>query len=72
MSQDVLRTRFYDGSRDALDPSALKLGPEEIAFFEAQTGITDEEELRKHIIDVQAEAFAVSDTGSYGFRETRF
>jgi len=35
------------------------LSEEEISFFKAQTGITDNAELKDHIIKVQAEAYAV-------------
>ena len=38
----------------------LQLGPEDEAFFEAETGIRDPEELRKHITDVHEEAYKVS------------
>jgi len=43
-----------------LDETLLELDPEEEAFFKAETGIQDTEELRKHIIDIQEEAFKVS------------
>ncbi|KAH9839180.1 uncharacterized protein C8Q71DRAFT_748368 [Rhodofomes roseus] len=36
------------------------LHPEELAFFTAQTGITDEEELKQHIMSVQADALKVT------------
>ncbi|TFY65281.1 hypothetical protein EVJ58_g2062 [Rhodofomes roseus] len=36
------------------------LHPEELAFFTAQTGITDEEELKQHIMSVQADALKAS------------
>ena len=43
-----------------LDGTFLELGPKEEAFFKAETGIQDTEELRKHIIEVQEEAYKVS------------
>lgn len=43
-----------------LDGTFLELGPKEEAFFKAETGIQDAEELRKHIIEVQEEAYKVS------------
>jgi hypothetical protein len=43
------------------DPSFLSLTEDEKKFFELWTGITDEEELRKHIIDVAARAYKVSE-----------
>ena len=36
------------------------LDPEAERFFKAETGIQDTEELRKHIIGVQEEAYKVS------------
>jgi len=43
-----------------LDGALLELGPEEEAFFKAETGIQDTEELKKHIIETQQEAYKVS------------
>jgi len=43
-----------------LDDTLLELSPEEEAFFKFETGIQDTEELRKHIIEVQADAYKVS------------
>lgn len=40
--------------------SLYELSPEEFAFFSSQTGITDEEELKNHIIAVATQAFDVS------------
>jgi hypothetical protein len=42
-----------------LDPSIYHLDEDELAYFKIQTGIQDEHELRKHILEVQAEAYAV-------------
>jgi hypothetical protein len=42
-----------------LDPSFLKLEEEEKLFFQSLTKITDVEELKKHIVDVTAKAYAV-------------
>ena len=42
------------------DDTLLKLNPEEEAFFKLETGIQDTEELRKHIIKVQEDAYKVS------------
>ncbi|KAF9649469.1 hypothetical protein BDM02DRAFT_1817741 [Thelephora ganbajun] len=47
-----LRTLHPDGT-------LLELDPEEETFFKAETGIQDTEELRKHIIEVQEEAYKV-------------
>ena len=43
-----------------LDPSLFNPTDGEISFFREQTGIQDPEELKKHIIGVQEEAYAVS------------
>ena len=42
-----------------LDPSVLQLSEKESEFLKQQTGIADDEELRKHILQVQAEAWKV-------------
>ena len=44
------------------DGTLLKLGPEEEAFFKAETGIQDPEELRRHVIEVYEEAYKVKVT----------
>ena len=41
------------------DGSFLVLDPEGESFFKAETGIQDSEELRKHIVEVQEEAYKV-------------
>ncbi|KAI0322176.1 hypothetical protein OF83DRAFT_1167836 [Amylostereum chailletii] len=43
----------------SLDPSLYDLSEEESTFFKQQTGIQDDEELKAHILDIQAKAFAV-------------
>ena len=43
-----------------LDNTLLELNPEEEAFFKSETGIQDTEELKKHIIEVQEDAYKVS------------
>ncbi|KAA1474374.1 hypothetical protein DENSPDRAFT_326522 [Dentipellis sp. KUC8613] len=42
-----------------IDVNKYDLNEEETAFFKQQTGITDDEKLKQHIITAQAEAFAV-------------
>ena len=42
-----------------LDETLYTLGEEEIAFFKSQTGIDDEQELKRHILRVQKEAYEV-------------
>ena len=51
--ESYLRTLHIDGA-------LLELGPEEEAFFKAETGIQDPKELRRHIIQVHEEAHKVS------------
>lgn len=43
-----------------LDSYLSKLTPDELAFFKSQTGIDDEEALKNHVADIQAEAVKVS------------
>ena len=42
-----------------LDPSFYNLDEEESSFLKTQTGIKDDQELKRHILEVQAEAYAV-------------
>jgi len=42
-----------------LNDTLLKLNSEEEAFFKSETGIQDTEELRKHIVRVQQDAYKV-------------
>lgn len=42
-----------------LDPSLYKLEEEEATFFKQATGISDDAELKQHILRVQAEAYEV-------------
>lgn len=37
-----------------------RLSPEQAAFFKAQTGIDDDEALKKHILEVHARAYKVT------------
>ena len=43
-----------------LDSTWLELSPQKEAFFKSETGIQDTEELRKHIIHIQENAYKVS------------
>ncbi|KAF8592217.1 hypothetical protein K439DRAFT_1650383 [Ramaria rubella] len=45
--------------RSTLDLSLYKLRDDDLAFFKSQTGIHDEAALQDHIIEVQADAYAV-------------
>ncbi|KAG9091120.1 hypothetical protein FS749_016786 [Ceratobasidium sp. UAMH 11750] len=42
-----------------LDESPHSLTPDELAFYQKWTGITDETELRQHILEVQAQAYKI-------------
>ncbi|KAF8510351.1 hypothetical protein BU17DRAFT_70090 [Hysterangium stoloniferum] len=44
---------------DPLDPTFYKMKTEVAAFMKDQTGINDDEELKNHILTVQAEAYAM-------------
>ena len=48
--------------RVALDPSVLRLNESESEFLKQQTGISDDQELRKHVLQIQAEAWKVTRT----------
>ena len=43
-----------------LDTNLYNLTPEEAAFFKTQIGIDDDEELKKHILEVQTKAYEAS------------
>ena len=45
--------------RMQLDESLYSLAPNELEFYKSTTGISDESELKRHIISIQAEAFQV-------------
>ncbi|KAG1745220.1 hypothetical protein EDB19DRAFT_2023695 [Suillus lakei] len=47
-------------SNAPLDPSLYRLDPDALEFFKQQTGITEEDDLKHHILAVQAKAFAVA------------
>ncbi|KAI0066430.1 hypothetical protein BV25DRAFT_1820373 [Artomyces pyxidatus] len=54
------QTRIVDHLRQlGLDESLYKLEEDEAEFLKAQTGIQDDEELKKHLLKGQADAFAV-------------
>lgn len=42
-----------------LDPTLLNFNEQEAQFFKSLTGIEDDEELRKHVIQVQTKAYEV-------------
>ncbi|KAF9493483.1 hypothetical protein BDN71DRAFT_1508452 [Pleurotus eryngii] len=41
----------------SLDPKLYSIDKQEAAFFKSMTCIQDDEELKKHILDVQAKAY---------------
>lgn len=43
-----------------IESNLSKLSPDELAFFKVQTGMDDEEALKKHITEIQIEALKVS------------
>ncbi|KAG1816898.1 hypothetical protein EV424DRAFT_1409416 [Suillus variegatus] len=47
-------------SNTPLDPSLYRLDPAALEFFQQQTGIAEEGDLKHHILAVQAKAFAVA------------
>ncbi|KAG2154063.1 hypothetical protein DEU56DRAFT_751711 [Suillus clintonianus] len=44
-----------------VDTSLYNLSSEEAVFFKAQTGIDDDEDLKKHILEIQAKAYEARD-----------
>jgi hypothetical protein len=46
-------------ARFPLDPSLYRHDLEELQFFKKETGIQDDEKLKRHIIDVQRKAYEV-------------
>ncbi|KAG2347784.1 hypothetical protein BDR05DRAFT_957373 [Suillus weaverae] len=44
----------------ALDSSLYSLSPAQAAFFKTQTGIDDDKDLKKHILEVQAKAYKLA------------
>jgi hypothetical protein len=53
-------SRYADpAARPKLDPKYYRLKPGELAFFQQLTGVEDEQELKQHILDIQAKAYEV-------------
>ncbi|GJJ13704.1 hypothetical protein Clacol_007960 [Clathrus columnatus] len=48
-----------------LDPSLYRITEDEAKFLKECTGITDDEELKQHILEVQAEAYALTGNSAY-------
>ena len=53
--QETTQPRYYK----ALDECLYTLNDEERSFFKEQSGIQDDDELKAHIVQVQAEAYKV-------------
>ncbi|KAG2361434.1 hypothetical protein BDR07DRAFT_1409788 [Suillus spraguei] len=51
---------FQTTSTPKEDTSLYSLSPKQAEFFKAQTGINDDEDLKKHILEVQAKAYKVA------------
>ncbi|KAG1747262.1 uncharacterized protein EDB91DRAFT_1235983 [Suillus paluster] len=51
---------FHTASIPAVDTNLYSLSSEEAAFFKAQTGIDDDEDLKRHILEVQAKAYELA------------
>lgn len=64
MHEDSTRTlgdiKFQPASMPTVDTSLYNLSPEQAAFFKTHTGIDDDEELKRHILEVQAKAYKAS------------
>jgi hypothetical protein len=56
MSEDHLKS---DSTWPALDDNLYNLNEEQLDFFKKTTQINNDEELKKHILEVQAEAYKV-------------
>jgi hypothetical protein len=54
-----------------LSGTVLELNPEEETFFKSETGIQDTEELRRHIIEVQEDAYKVGRCCADRMKSTR-
>ncbi|KAG1835394.1 hypothetical protein DFJ58DRAFT_908610 [Suillus subalutaceus] len=50
---------FQTAPMPTLDPDLYRLSSEEAAFFKAQIGIDDDEDLKRHILEVQAKAYKI-------------
>ncbi|KAG2055200.1 hypothetical protein BDR06DRAFT_1020442 [Suillus hirtellus] len=51
---------FRMASAPTVDTSLYSLSSEQAEFFKAQTGINDDEDLKRHILEVQAKAYKVA------------
>lgn len=63
LDEEMAQKRYYADPklRPPLNPDLYNLQQDELEFFQKLTGITDEIELKSHIISVQAKAYEVID-----------
>lgn len=62
MATDIEKVAAIYANKDTkppIDESLYSLDPDEYAFFKSQTGISNEDELKAHILAVQARAYEV-------------
>ncbi|KAG1870346.1 hypothetical protein C8R48DRAFT_789353 [Suillus tomentosus] len=59
-STTLLGIRSRNASALTVDTSLYSLSSEQAEFFKAQTGIDDDEDLKRHILEVQAKAYKAS------------
>ncbi|KAG1781672.1 hypothetical protein EV702DRAFT_1177384 [Suillus placidus] len=52
--------KFDTASVLAVDSSLYSLSPAQAAFFKTQTGINDDEDLKRHILEIQAKAYKIA------------
>lgn len=57
-ANETVQTRL--GLTQPLEERLYKLRDDEFEFYRKETSIQDAEEIKKHILNVQAEAYAVS------------
>ncbi|OJA12406.1 hypothetical protein AZE42_03402 [Rhizopogon vesiculosus] len=51
---------FHTASITVADTALYSLTPEDAVFFKTQIGIDDDEELKRHILEIQAKAYKVA------------
>ncbi|KAG2051628.1 hypothetical protein BDR06DRAFT_889242 [Suillus hirtellus] len=56
---------FQTASVPIVDTSFYKMSPAQAAFFKTQTGIDDDEDLKRHILEVQAKAYKANFAAPY-------
>jgi len=51
---------FHTASIPVADTAFYSLTPEDAVFFKTQIGIDDDDEMKRHILEIQAKAYKVS------------